>query len=260
MGIQVAVPRGYTRVDEPGAVIVARDDLLDAILTAYRGAPREHRTLHGFAGRVPSARRFEGRETAYGILLPAAEVPVIVRHNRHGGALRNLTGDLFLGATRAPLELEISLRLRSLSIPTPAVVAYAVYAAGPVFARSDVVTEEIPDSRDFGAVLLATEPESEIRQRAWNATRRLLKRLAAAGVRHHDLNVKNVLLRRTEDDLFAAYVLDIDRVELDCSRRDAYGGNRARLRRSVEKWRETRGARISDAELERLRRTGTSIP
>jgi hypothetical protein len=260
MAHRVPVPRGYTRVDEPGAMIVARDDVLDGILTAFRGAPRDRPTLHGFAASVPNARRFQGRETAYAITLPASESPVVIRHNRHGGALRALTGDLFLGATRAPFELELSLTLRQLNVPTPGVLAYAVYPAGPGFSRSDVVTEEIPDSRDFGAVLLATAPSDADRLKAWNATRRLLKRLAAAGVRHHDLNVKNVLLRRTTDDLFAGYVLDVDRVELHCSRRDAYGGNRARLRRSVEKWRETRGAKISDAELAPLRRTMTSTP
>ena len=74
------------------------------------------------------------------------------------------------------------------------------------------------------------------------------------------LNVKNILLRRTADDLFAGYILDVDRVEFDCSRRDAYAGNRARLRRSVEKWRDTRGATITDAEIEALRHTIPSIP
>ena len=260
MSHQVPVPRGYTCVNERGAMIVARDDVLDGILTAYRGAPRDVPTLHGFASRMANARAYQGRETAYAITLPVNDLPVVVRHNRHGGALRRLTGDLFVGATRAPLELQMSMTLRSLRVPTPAVVAYAVYPAGTVFSRSDIVTEEIPDSRDLGALLLATDPGSEDRLKAWNATRRLFKSLAAAGARHHDLNVKNVLLRRTYDELFAPYVLDVDRVELDCTRRDAYASNRARLRRSVVKWRDTRGARISDAEIEALRHTATSSP
>jgi hypothetical protein len=202
----------------------------------------------------------QGREAAYAITLPDVGIPVVVRHNRHGGALRGLTGDLFLSPTRAPIELETSVELRARNVPSPEVVAYAVYPAGIGFARSDVVTEEVPDSWDFGSVILETTPESPDRLKAWNAVRRLLKRLASARARHHDLNVKNVLLRRTPDDLFAGYVLDVDRVELDCTRRDAYAGNRARLRRSVEKWRDLKGARVSDAEIEALRRTVPSIP
>lgn len=260
MRLTVPVPNGYGRVDEPGAMIVARADVLDGVLTAYRGAPRHRPTLHGFAASMAGARPLQGRETAYAISLPGDLTPVVVRHNRHGGALRALTGDLFWSATRAPMELEASLALQSLDVPTPTVVAYAVYPAGAGFSRCDVLTEEIPESMDFGRLLLETAPSDEDRTRGWNATRRLLKRLAAAGVRHHDLNVKNILLRRADDGLFAAYVLDVDRVEFDCSRRDAYAGNRARLRRSVEKWRDTRGARITDGEIDTLRRTTTSTP
>jgi tRNA A-37 threonylcarbamoyl transferase component Bud32 len=252
----VTLPRGYTRTNESGTVIVARDDVLAGIVAAVRDGG----TLHGFASRVPTARALHGREPAYAITLPLVDLPVVVRHNRHGGALRALTGDLFLAPTRAPEELEISVALRARNVPTPWVVACAIYPAGLGMARSDVVTEEIPDSQDFGALLLATNPDSDDRRMCWNAVRRLLKRLASAGVRHHDLNVKNILLRRAHDDLFAAYVLDVDRVEMDLPRRDAYAGNRARLRRSVEKWRDTKGARITAAEIEALRRTVPSIP
>jgi hypothetical protein len=260
MLLDVPVPAGYSRADERSAVVIVRTDARDAMLAAYRAAPPAHPTLHGFAAAVPSARRLQGREAAYAIELPLTGLPVVVRHNRHGGALRALTGDLFLAPTRAPAELAMSLELRARRVPTPAIVAYAVYPAAAGFARADVVTEAIPDSEDFGAVLLATEPGSDRRLKAWNAVRRLLKRLGSARARHHDLNVKNLLLRRTDDGLMAAYVLDIDRVALDYTRRDAYAGNRARLRRSVEKWRDTRGARISAAEIEALRHTVPSIP
>ena len=203
--------------------------------------------------RRRTARPLRGRGIAYALTLPGSSTPVVVRHNRHGGALRALTGDLFLGATRAPRELAIALELKALGVPTPAVVGYGIYAAGPGVARSDVVTEEIPDSMDLGEILLASDPGSDERRTVWGATSRLLKRLSTGGVRHHDLNVKNILIRRMRDDLTVAYALDVDRVEFDCTRRDAYAGNRARLRRSVEKWRRTRGARINDAEVSFLK-------
>jgi hypothetical protein len=126
--------------------------------------------------------------------------------------------------------------------------------------RSDVVTAEVPDSSDLGALLLATKPGTDERLRGWDATGRLLLRLRSRGVRHHDLNVKNVLLRETADRGFETYLLDVDRVELGCNRRYAERANRNRLVRSVEKWRDTRGAAITDEEIEALRRTATSIP
>jgi tRNA A-37 threonylcarbamoyl transferase component Bud32 len=240
-------PDGYRRLDEGGTIIVARADAAEAIRDVFRRAPTDRPTLHGYASRAPDARRMKGREIAYALSIPGIQGPVVVRHNRHGGALRALTGDLFAGATRAPMELDISLALAGLGIPTPAVVGYLIYPAGFRLARSDVVTEEITGSRDLGALLLDTEPDSTDRHRAWNATRRLLKRLSAAGVRHHDLNVKNILIRSGDEPV--AYALDVDRVEFDCTRRDAYAGNRARLRRSVEKWRVTRGATIPAIEI-----------
>jgi YD repeat-containing protein len=254
------VPAGYTRVREEGATIVARDDALAGMLAAYRAAPSEARSLHGFASRVHDARRFQGRDVAYAITLPQTGIAVVVRHNRHGGLLRSITGDVFAGGSRTEMELLIARGLAKLGVTTPEVVGYALYPAFPGFVRSDVLTEEIPDSRDLGNLLLETPPDSEARQQAWDAAARLLRRLRSAHVRHHDLNVKNVLLRDTQDGVYASYLLDVDRVEFGCNRTAAARANVARLIRSVEKWRDTRGAKISAAEIETLRHTATSIP
>jgi len=253
-------PAGYTRVREQGAIIVARDDALAGVLAAYRAAPAEARSLHGFASRVHNARRFQGRDVAYGITLPQTEIAVVVRHNRHGGLLRSITGDVFAGGSRTELELVIARGLTKLGITTPEVVAYGLYPAFAGFVRSDVLTAEIPDSEDLGDLLLRTAPESEARQRAWDAAARLLRRLRSAQVRHHDLNVKNMLLRDTHDGVYASYLLDVDRVEFGCNRSAAARGNLARLIRSVEKWRDARGAKITAEEIETLRRTATSTP
>jgi tRNA A-37 threonylcarbamoyl transferase component Bud32 len=250
--MNLRVPAGYTRYDEPSAIIVARTDVGAAVQSAYRAAPADRRTLHGYASGVSGAIAFEGRATAFAIPLPSLPGRVVVRHNRHGGALRRLTGDLFVGATRAPRELDIALRLKRVAVATPTVLAYAIYPAFGTLSRSDVLTEQIGDSLDLGTALLATPAGSPDRDRIWGAVMRLLRRLAAAGIRHHDLNVKNILIRRADDER-AAYVLDVDRIEFDCTRRDAYAGNRARLRRSIEKWRRLRGLTLADREAVAIR-------
>lgn len=254
MRSHLEVPLGYERRDVQATTLIARRDLAEA----FEAIVREPAQLIEFASQHPSAQLMQGRQTAYAIPIGDG-LRGVVRRNHHGGVFRKLTGSRFLWPTRAPLELAISQKLRRMDVPTPQVLAIAIYRSD-LFAMSDVVTEEIPDSQDFGAVLLATQPASDDRRRAWNAVSRLMKRLASAGVRHHDFNVKNVLLRRMEDDLFGAYVLDVDRVAMDYARRDAYAGNRARLRRSVEKWRDTKDARITDEEIEALRHTVPSIP
>jgi hypothetical protein len=98
------------------------------------------------------------------------------------------------------------------------------------------------------------------------ATGALLHALAHAGVRHPDLNLKNVLVTparapRGPDD--AEHALDAWALDLDvahqtpapsASKIAAIGeANLARLERSIDKWRTKRGLAVSELELQCLR-------
>jgi hypothetical protein len=257
--MRIEVPAGYSRIDEPRGVIVGRDDVIAGLREALRAAPADAPTLHGYSAGVPGARALHGRDVAYAFALSGTNVRVVVRHNRHGGLLRSITGDLFRGATRAPNELDIALGLAELGIPTPTVLGYAVYPAGAGFSRSDVVTEEVADARDFGEVLLATNDDDAARDAAWQAVDSLLERMMESGIRHRDLNVKNILLRRA-GDVLEAWLLDVDSVELGWLPPAAEESNRRRLVRSIEKWRDTRGVRLTAGETSGLRGKEPSTP
>jgi hypothetical protein len=72
----------------------------------------------------------------------------------------------------------------------------------------------------------------------------------AAGVRHHDLNVKNVLLASSPEGL-VAYLLDVDRVTFGVpNAADVREGNIARLLRSARKWRDEHGSVFEERELD----------
>ena len=185
---------------------------------------------------------------SYAIPLPRSGIPVVVRHNRHGGLLAGLTGDRFLPPTRAPYELDVARRLADAGVPTPEVVAIAVYAAG-AFRRSDTVTREVAPARDLAAALVADDDDE--RATALSATARLVAALSAAGARHHDLNVKNVLLEERDEGM-RALVLDVDRVTFETPAAVAVERNLARLLRSARKWRDRYGARVSEGELAAL--------
>jgi hypothetical protein len=257
--VRIEVPAGYSRIDEPRGVIVGRDDIVEALRSALQAAPAEAPTLHGYSARVAGARALQGRDAAYAYALAGTSRRVVVRHNRHGGLLRSITGDLFRGATRAPKELDIALGLDELKIPTPAVLGYAIYPAGGGFARSDVVTEEVPDARDFGDVLLATNEDDAGRNAAWQAVDTLMEAMTEPGIVHRDLNVKNILLRGS-GPMLDAWLLDVDRVEFGWLPNQADDRNRARLLRSVEKWRLTRGVVLTASEIDGLRGRETSTP
>jgi hypothetical protein len=136
-------------------------------------------------------------------------------------------------------------------VPTPSIVAYAVYPAGLVFRRSDVASVEIAGSVDLADIL--TRADEDVRRKAMDATATLIGQLARSGARHHDLNVKNVLLAASESTELTAYVLDVDRVEFGTpGDHHVAERNLARFMRSARKWRDVHGARIDEADLDRV--------
>ena len=248
-----APPAGYVRVTAGRcSAVVLADHEEDARFLFAEG------TLYEAAARDLAARPMAGRGVAYAITLPLSGSRVVVRHNRHGGLLAPLTRDLFLPPTRAPLELDVSLRLRATGVPTPEVVMYGLTAALGVFQRADVVTREIEHGRDL-STYMAPETSDDERAAAWDATRALVRAMNAAGARHHDLNVKNVLLAPAAHGL-DAYVLDVDRVELGTpGAQEVARGNAARLLRSARKWRDERGAVFDEGEIAALGDAGGSV-
>ncbi len=230
------VPAGYLRVESGRCHAVTRADLRDDAQALLVDG-----SLYEAAARDLAARQHQGRGIAYAIRLPISRTPVVVRHNRHGGLLAPVTRDLFVGAGRAPRELGASLRLAALGVRTPAVLMYGVRSLRLGLGRVDLVTREIEDGRDLAAYMNPATPAEE-RDAAWDATRELVRSLTAAGARHHDLNVKNILLSREGGQLVAA-VLDVDRVVFGTPGSSALRvGNVTRLLRSARKWRDLRGA------------------
>jgi 3-deoxy-D-manno-octulosonic acid kinase len=228
-GEHATLPPGYARFEWKDATVVARTDAAPGIGKALQVCP----TLHGWASTLPGARAYEGRATAWGARLPHTGIDVVVRHAQHGGLLAVLTGDRFLHPGRAPWELQVSQRLREAGVPTPEVVAYLLYPAGPGFCRCDVVTRRLPDGDDFPALWRLADADA--RERILVAVGALLRSLANIGAHHPDLNAKNIYLAR-EGSGFRAFVLDVDRVRflLPGDPRVALR-NFARLRRSLRK-------------------------
>ena len=241
------LPAGYVRIVAGRCSAVVRaEHRADAETMLADG------TLYEAAARDLAARRFSGRGIAYAIALPATGTRVVVRHNRHGGLLAGVTRDVFLPPTRAPYELAVSLRLAAAGVRTPEVLMYGIQRVAAALRRSDVVTREIIGGRDLSTYLMPGSSPAD-REEAWAATRRLVLALNAAGARHHDLNVKNILLAAAEGEL-VAWVLDVDRVDFgERGSAAVREGNAARLLRSARKWRDVHGAVLDEGALSALR-------
>ena len=250
-------PAGYVPRIVRGATMVCRADLADDLSRAIV----EHGSLYAYALAQPDRRELRGRAAAWAVRLQSGD-DVVVRHSWHGGLLAPLTRDVFVAPSRAPRELALSVRLRAAGVRTPEVVAYALYPAGPGLVRADVMTRLVPDAQDLAA-LLRTQPLTRDPRGPWvRATGALLHALAQLGVRHPDLNLKNVLVTPAptagDDDALHAWILDLDVARVSDSpstaRQHAIGeANLRRLERSIEKWRTQRGLAVHDLELDCLR-------
>jgi hypothetical protein len=240
-------PAGFTEFSIGRTNVVCVPHIADALRIVLTTG-----TLYDYGARHPNARPLAGRGTAYAVALPGDVEHVVIRHNRHGGLLAPITGDLFLSPTRAPYELAASLNLISAEVPTPAILGYATYSASAGFCRADVMSREVIDSSDLSRALLSED--GNVRHRSLEATARLVAALSATGARHHDLNVKNVLLYDSENET-TAMVLDVDRVVFGQTPSAALNGNLARILRSARKWQQLYGARVSGNELEAFERT-----
>lgn len=242
----VVAPTGYERLTIGDAIVVARSVAVVGVRTVLSTAS----SLHAWAALEPSATAFQGRATAWGVRLPGSTLDVVVRHAWHGGVLAAVRGDRYVWPGRAPWELEVSLRLQEAGVPTPDVVAYALYPAGRGFCRCDVMTLRLPEGADFPVAWQAGKAEE--RTALLVAVSVLLRDLRAAGAQHADLNAKNLYVSRCAGQ-WRAWVLDVDRVRLKRANDPAVGAeNLARLDRSLRKHRERNALAISDVQLSRL--------
>jgi tRNA A-37 threonylcarbamoyl transferase component Bud32 len=247
------VPPGYVALSEPGIEGAA----LATLEVSLRAALAE-RTFYEFAEHHAEARPLTGRGIAYAVPLSSGD-RVVVRRSRHGGLLGSIRDDRFLGATRAPRELEIALSLRRLGVPTPEIVAYATYPAGPMFRCGDVVSREVPRSRDLVAALAALS-RGDSKRLLLEATGQLLASMSLARARHPDLNIKNVLIADNDFDGIQAYVLDVDRIWLDKAGAEAVlEANLRRFARSALKWRRLHGLSIEEADLLAIESTAREL-
>lgn len=168
----------------------------------------------------------------------------VLRHYRRGGLMAKIVEDRYLwlgeSRTRAFAEWRLLAELRRLGLPVPAPVA-ARYVRNGLAYRADLITEELPASRTLADLL--TPPAAALTADHWLAIGRAIARFHLQGVHHADLNAHNILIGSDT----AVYLLDFDR---GCIRARGVWEQRvlARLRRSLEKISQQRGARFGEEE------------
>jgi 3-deoxy-D-manno-octulosonic acid kinase len=170
-----------------------------------------------------------------------------------------LLGDRYLrwGRVRPYHETAASEAARKRGIPTPRVVAAAMYPEG-AFYRADLVTDFVSDSSDLVETLFDDRRKGPggagERLDALRATGELIRKLASVGIRHRDLHARNVLLE-WQGAAPTAHLLDLDRCEVGREGTQISPVSmHQRLRRSLLKWTHGTGIRLSEREWDALER------
>lgn len=266
------------RLGHPGGLHAAALDEAEALLRGRGSVPVVPAAPDGSIPRV-------ARPADIGIpWRPATRWAV--RHYHRGGAVASLLTDRYLrfGTPRPFLEAIASEEVARRGIATPSVVAGVVYPSGLIY-RADLVTAFVPEARDLAAILFgrggtggghvppdapprrgprAAEGDSGESERlgALRRTGALIARMAARGVRHPDLNAKNVLLRERREAAsgggLETLLLDLDRCAFTDGA-DSPAPLLARLERSLRKFERAGGPALSEAEWAALRDAAADV-
>lgn len=237
------VPPGFARVQDGRFLLVAREELAEAVKKAFTPFYRAWMRI--------AQRRFSARGRGGVVSIPLGEgLPsIMVRRYRHGGLFANIGRDLYWGPDRAINELAVAEAARSGKVRTPKPVGiFGERTTGP-FWKLAYLSAEITESEDlvhyccrlsdYPAETAALEKRGVIREAA-----RQIRNMHDLGIYHRDLHLKNLLLRRREIATPAVYIIDFDKAALgpplDLEQRLS---NLKRLARSVRK------VRVADSVL-----------
>lgn len=169
-----------------------------------------------------------GRGAAY-FLQAGADEQWVLRHSRRGGGVAHLSDDayIWLGLNRCRVfqewHLLADLCRRGLPVPTP--VAARVVRDGVIY-RGDLITVCVPAARPLADWL----SDQALSAAIWRTVGATIARFHRAGVYHHDLNARNILL----DADGAITLIDFDKSRLRSPGRWREH-NVVRLRRSLDK-------------------------
>jgi tRNA A-37 threonylcarbamoyl transferase component Bud32 len=155
---------------------------------------------------TPLAHELQGRAAIEVLETPAGQI--VAKTLTRGGLLGGWLPDLFVDGQRPWREALLAEDLAGLGCPTPPVVAVRSTASALGLSRLELATARVDGARDLLDALFADEdPRPLVR-----LTGQALRKLHDGGLRHRDLQVKNLLIPRDPED--GVVVIDLDRCAL----------------------------------------------
>lgn len=232
------IPTGFMEAESSGFYIVTRPVYYRR---AVEIAERDPETLFGpeTPGTVEAAGPMQGRGRRLELPGEGGET-VILKKQRRGGLYGRLRGDIHKDDYRALSDVILSETAWKKGVPV-ALMAFAMSAsAGPgrlaTYRRAYSATIKIPGARSLMEWLTAPLSVTE-RRAVIAAAAHAVNRAHDRGFQHGDLNLGNILVVRSQQGDYSAWLIDLQHSHL--------GGtltvkprveNLVRLYRSAEKW------------------------
>jgi len=200
-----ALPEGFVTSSHRNVTLVSDVHCTDALVRAGLDDPS------GWRRRLASGnrrRQQEGRGATARVELTPACVARI-KQLRRGGWLAPLWRDRFAGTHRVLENLRLPVEAARSGIATPAPLALLIERGLPGLVRAWLAVEEIDDATDLRECFVSGRPPEP---GELDAVLRLVRTMHERGLEHRDLNLGNLLLRRSGEP--AAWVVDLDGARL----------------------------------------------
>jgi len=196
---------GYVTVEfERGSITALRSARDLAVPCLEKADPQDC-----FGEPVPSG----GRGSSW--IVPFGSETAVLRWYRRGGLVRYLMRDLyfsFRGPKRPAWELKACVEARRRGLPAPEALGLRIDRVGGPFFRAAILTRHARGYRTAWDALCA-EPDRMARLALVEEIVSAVERMHEAGIDHRDLNLSNVLARRSGQRWEICFV-DFDRAKL----------------------------------------------
>ena len=217
------LPAGYEAEQADDRTVVALPEYIEPLVAADME-------------NLPAVRH--GRSPLRRLALPGKPALLIRRYNR-GGLLRAINRDRYSSPARVLNEIRVCREAVSRGVPVAPAVGAIIEKIGK-FYRLSLVTCEIEDAIDLGEYInwLPAAPPREVlmeKRGIIEAVGRAVRQMHDAGLYHADLQLKNILVRLSNEGVDVHFI-DLDRSVIDGGLSERLrADNLRRLNRSVMK-------------------------
>jgi 3-deoxy-D-manno-octulosonic acid kinase len=198
----ITVPQGFVLIEKGPLTLVLHQQYSEQLLQRGLDDPerlcsRQTDIMHAGRGIMPCIE-LEGRKER-----------AVVRKYRRGGLLRFLLPDMFVGRKRPFNELAVTLSAAKAGLPVADILgALSLRVSGPLY-RHYLVSRELADCCDLPAWFQGRTGEDESCGILARNVADCIRRMHDAGFYHGDLNLKNILVSRT--DVRHVFIIDWDK-------------------------------------------------